>query len=218
MESFHSRVMAEVQKRMQSLKFKAIDTSSYVPLLRLRVVDLKSDGEEKSNTGTLTFWRPSEEVRSILAENTTFKIFNVTSGFLNNGEIQLKATKTTKVEKCGHFQGEMKRLVVPIHELVESANFQPMFNEVDTLGLLIKVEDGGQNGMQESQTPSAMRSFQTVYICDTLMNFVAIHFWKSISHYGYENLVQQSKLVSDNDADSIFYFRNLQWKKSQRYY
>ena len=203
MEDFQSRVKSEVEKRI-SKKLKGISSASYVPLLRLRIMDLNSTGEV--NSGTLTFWRPSDEVSGALKENKCFRISNVAIGFFSNNEPQLKATKSTRLVEGGSYDDvTFKRNALPIHEMVENADFQPVFDEVDTIGLLIKVENQEQ-----------MKSFQTVYLCDTMMNFVAVHFWSSIGRYGYENLIRQPKLVSESDANSIFYFRNLQWKKSQR--
>ena len=202
-EEFQSRVKQEVENRMEK-NSKTISSSSYVPLLRLRIMDFDAAGDVE--TGTLTFWRPSEEIIGTLKENKCFRIRNVTMGFFSNNEPQLKATKSTNFDDSGLYEDvNFKRAALPIHELVENPGFEPTFNEMDTVGLLIKVEN-----------PDGMKQFQTVYICDTMMNFVAIHFWKSISHYGYENLIRQTKFVSGRDVNSIFYFRNLQWKKAQR--
>ena len=48
-------------------------SGSFVPLLRCRVLDIfgesEDDGHENlSQTATLTFWRPSEEIRRLLKE------------------------------------------------------------------------------------------------------------------------------------------------------
>ena len=77
---------------------------SFVPLLRLRVLDLLSTTEAAAvnhhTTATLTFWRPSEELCNVLKENSRLRITRVSVGNQRGREdLQLRATKATRVEE-----------------------------------------------------------------------------------------------------------------------
>ena len=198
MESIHAKMRTEIEKRMQALKSKSKVEGSFLPLLRLRVADLLSS---QPTTGTLTFWKPSEELQGILIEGKRLKLTNVGVGYPRDNEVQLKATKTTQIEPIQTDKpSDFQRNIIPIHDIVESVDFEPMFNEVDTVGVFVKMGEEG-------------KPFQSVYFCDTMLNFVSVHFWKSLDEYGYGSLFNNRSV---NDSSDILYLRNLQWRMSSK--
>lgn len=118
----------------------ASSSTSFVPLLRLRVMDILGGTTRSDSTCTamLTFWKPSEELRCILTENSCFRVTNVSVGYAHRSGIdtftqQLKATKSTRVdflktiqktEKCDNNQRSenMARKIVSIHDILEVCN------------------------------------------------------------------------------------------------
>ena len=74
MEEMRAQMQKEIQERVDQLKTNPSSSSSdqaqgpFVPLLRCRVVDLMAPPGDMSPTATLTFWRPSEEIKSLMKE------------------------------------------------------------------------------------------------------------------------------------------------------
>jgi hypothetical protein len=70
----------------------------------------------------------------------------------------------------------------------------------------------------DSRSPS----FETVYICDTMFNFAAVHFWGGLSECGFDQstfLAEKSEKTSRRSPGmesrpNVLIFKNLQWRPS----
>ena len=95
--------------------------------------------------------------------NVSVRAPSENGGASSGHNLQLTATKSTRMEPlptpsnpvCG--QSKWKRTITSIQEIVEEPDFNPSFNEVDTVGVVVKA------GKQELGKNS-----QEVYICDTM--------------------------------------------------
>ena len=208
---------------------------SYIPILRLRVADLHPNAKRGSScvcTGTIQIWRPTEEMLRNLKENKRLRFINLIANIVRDGEVQFRATKATRFEEISESylarkhitimacQKEskssaitnldiksFKRKLTHIDELISSPKFDPEFREVDLIGIVVQIEP-------------IVECFETVYICDTSLNMVAVKFWKGIQEFGYEGLFCDSKSKTaikspggDFECSStILYLRNLQWR------
>ena len=75
MEEMRSQMQSEIQERVDQLKANPKNDDQaqgpFVPLLRCRVVDLMaapSLDDSSPTAATLTFWRPSEDIKSLMRE------------------------------------------------------------------------------------------------------------------------------------------------------
>ena len=74
MEEMRSQMQSEIQERVDQLKANPKNDDQaqgpFVPLLRCRVVDLMAPSFDDSSpiAATLTFWRPSEDIKSLMRE------------------------------------------------------------------------------------------------------------------------------------------------------
>ena len=79
-------------------------------------------------------------------KRSQFKVTNVSVRVLQSDSIQLTATKLTRIDPVLDSRptnvggaAAWRRSVTSIQEIVEDPEFQPQFNEVDTIGVLVKV-------------------------------------------------------------------------------
>ena len=205
-------------------------------------------------------------VRS-LKEGKRFRLLNLTSNIVRDGEVQFRATKSTRFQEIfnngdsnksfdkynahlltnstlnTNFSSGYRRKLTNIDEIISSANFNPEFREVDIIGILVQVgaiseadeyrippiSDNSPNRRKSSTTIDSANlrpPFETIYVCDTSLNFVAIKFWKAVQEFGYEKLINDSvtqDTIKSPAGDrkyhqTILYIKNLQWRpfSSQR--
>ena len=230
-------------------RFKDANDINYIPILRLRVIDLypasKHRKSSKTYSGTIQLWRPSEEMLRILKEGRRYRFFNTMANIVRDGEVQFRTTKMTKfseivnldkLENTSHNStaSRFHRKLTPIDDIVFNSDFDPEFREVDLIGILVQVGTRtdnrfpGTSPLLERNTNSAKKSFntsnvqqpfETIYVCDTSLNLLAIKFWKGLQEYGFENLItlEPNTLIKSPGGDTlaattILYFQNLQWR------
>ncbi len=203
------------------------------PLLRLRIVDLfeseKSEDEfqekKEARSGLLTLWRPEKELVEHLSENFRFRIFGLIANSIRDGEVQFRTTKQTKfvrdenkIENKFESISDFKRRFTDIGDIIFSNNFSPKFQEVDVVGIAVTVSEKSSNS-ETAKSPKT--SFETVYICDTMFNFAAVHFWGGLSECGFEksmflseNSSKRSTPKAEEVKAKVLIFKNLQWRSS----
>jgi D-lyxose ketol-isomerase len=82
----------EVERRMTDRH--AIDPAKQVtPMLRVRVVDIMS-----RMGGTLSIWRPNEDLVQGLKEKSIMKVMNASVGIFRSSEVSLKSSKQTRFQ------------------------------------------------------------------------------------------------------------------------
>ena len=221
---------------------------SYIPILRLRVIDLyptyKDQKSSKTYSGTVQLWRPTEEMLRILKEGRRYRFFNTVANIIRDGEVQFRTTKMTKFSEIVSLDklentcqvrntSRFHRKLTPIDDIVFNSDFDPEFREVDLIGILVQVGTRtdkrfpGLSPLLERNTNSAKKSFntsdvqpfETIYVCDTSLNLLAIKFWKGLQEYGFENLItlEPNTCIKSPGGDTlagttILYFQNLQWR------
>ena len=245
-------------------RYKDISNINYIPILRLRVVDLFSSPRHqvtKTFTGTIQLWRPTEEMISILKEGKRFRFFNLIANIVRDGEVQFRATKMTRFQELSKTKAvkpsknaildlpmdtknrnmyeaiadsRYRRRLTHIDDIVVNSDFNPEFREVDIVGILVQVgpikassnqyksplsEQNSSYTKQSFITPNIQNPFETIYVCDTSINFIAIKFWKGMKEYGFENLItlDYNDVIKSPGGDvstpaTILYFQNLQWR------
>ncbi|XP_062543691.1 uncharacterized protein LOC134211095 isoform X2 [Armigeres subalbatus] len=174
-----------VKERMSSQSSKRKVSS----LLKLRIADARKPEEVL----LLSIWRPPEDC-DLFQEQKILEIINATANGTRNGEVQLTAGKNSSFRPLN-----IQRDEVPVQLLrtltkivdIEYSSFRPIFNEFDTIGIVVQV------GLLEN------RKFQTVYLTDLRMNFLCVNFWSGIKEYAYEDVVKER---------AVLCISNLQWR------
>ena len=158
------------------------NANTYIPILRLRVVDLflpsKKRNPSKTFTGTIQMWRPTDEMLTILNEKRRFRFYNLIANIVRDGEVQFRTTKMTrftelvnhkpntknveiKSQEADKFEAIYRAIVDPryhrrlsyIKDIVSNSNFNPEFREVDIVGILVQV---GKNAGSLNQAISPL--------------------------------------------------------------
>lgn len=148
---------------------------SVSPLLRVRLVTV----EETEPSALLSIWRPDPELTKILnTQDAVVTIYNINASGRRGGELCLNSTKQTKiVEACPiELNASLVRKVTPICSLDDS-NFKPIFNEIDLVGVVSKVDSVQINNSQ------------LVTLCDATGYQVVICFWGGIEAHGLTQLL-----------------------------
>ena len=184
-EEIHAAMRKEVESRMKTTELhKSLKMPT--PLLKLRVVDVMTE----SNT-TLSIWRPNDDLVQGLKEGSVVKVYSVSVGH----KLALKSTKLTRFERIqfehNELQDRQDRKIQIIEEILEE-DFEPLFNEVDIIGVIVHI---GQLAQE----------FQAVYLCDAMFNFVSVQFHYGLAKHALDSLVRVGNVLN---------FSNLQWRKS----
>ncbi len=203
-ERLHAEMKTEVEKRLaekvnsqsSTSKFMCLPGDKVTPLLKVRVVDIAT-----STRGSLFIWRPNEDLANSMKENAVVRVLNLTVGHKDNGELQLKTSKETRFQEANdsgdgdNFDKEdFVRTVTNIEDLVSDVFDNPVFNEVDVLGVVVKIEKDLKAG------------FQAVYLCDSLFNFVSVQFYGGLRKASLDKII--------NKPGKILLCSNLQWRDS----
>ncbi|XP_019864859.1 uncharacterized protein LOC109594117 isoform X2 [Aethina tumida] len=105
-----------------------------VGLWKVRIVDVNNLDE----SSILNVWNPSSDFMQTLAENTFITLCNVNPGRNNELSVSSKTQcRTNMIEKSLSDFAGLTRTFVPIEALF-NPNFKPIFNEFDTVGILVE--------------------------------------------------------------------------------
>ncbi|XP_052566174.1 uncharacterized protein LOC120417634 [Culex pipiens pallens] len=195
----------EVNRRVKALMAsgggtgnkRAIDGSAsesgsrlVTPLLKVRVVDAR----KPEKTLLMSIWGPPEDLGEVVQERRVLEVVNLTANGSKNGEIQLKAGKSTNYRVLDRMrfdlpEGHFRRLTKIVD--IDRSSFHPLYNEFDTVGVVVYVGN------------SDTKKFQIAYLADANMNLLGVHFWSGIKEYAYEDVVKERSLLCVS---------NLQWR------
>uniref|UniRef100_A0A1Q3EXT2 Uncharacterized protein n=1 Tax=Culex tarsalis TaxID=7177 RepID=A0A1Q3EXT2_CULTA len=195
-EEFAQEVNRRVKDLMASGSQRVIDGASesnnrtVTALLKVRVVDARKPGK----TLMMSIWGPPEDVGEVVQERRVLEVVNLKASGNKNAEVQLKAGKNTNYRVLDRLQFELPeghfRRLTKISD-IEQSSFQPLYNEFDTVGVVVHVGN------------SDTKKFQIAYLADANMNLLGIHFWSGIKEYAYEDVVKER---------SVLCVSNLQWR------
>lgn len=179
----------EISNRVRQ-KLASMDKikQKFDPMLKIKITDVMSFHK----TAIVTFWYPSEEISATIQEGSAYEMTQCSAarGDYSN-ELQINAGKSTIFKKLNmNFQlpTSLQRCHTSISEI--GSIDQPLFNELDTTGLVIHVGD-------------VSTKFQPVYMADNEQNIICIYFWNDVKNYAYDDVVQPKRFLA---------IKNLQWR------
>lgn len=150
----------------------------------MRLIDATSPNAQK--TCILSIWNGGE-LHGSLRENTVIDLKCVTANGYRGKDVQLTANSFTLIQQVQSValssHAPYMRKLTSLAE-VNAEHFQPYFNEFDTIGFVLKIDDIVPN-----------YPFQSVFIVDALKNILCIKFWGNIQQYAYDDIVQVNKFL-----------------------
>nr|XP_040579822.1 breast cancer type 2 susceptibility protein homolog isoform X1 [Lepeophtheirus salmonis] len=196
-ETFRNEMRHEVEARLKS--YEETSRVEYVPVLRLKISD-----QSPNVFGTLSLWKPSHELLSLLHEDRPFFIHCISANKVFFDEVNLSSLKSTVFRevsedfKMNDYFGKSRSLASILDIVMDEYDFKSNFNEVDLVGLVIQVNDPGRSN--EKVVNSA---YGSIYLSDLMGNFVRIRFFNSLKDLGMETLIVPAQVI---------YFRNLSFR------
>lgn len=110
-----------------------------------------------------------------------------------DGVLQLSSTQHTRIDECQPAANRFHSIIRPLKDLdrtstplsaIESPNFSPAFNELDTCGVVVLIK-----------LPEQTSGNTVVYISDLNDHYLSITFWASLSVRRFLCLRYVSKVV-----------------------
>uniref|UniRef100_A0A673TDI8 BRCA2 DNA repair associated n=1 Tax=Suricata suricatta TaxID=37032 RepID=A0A673TDI8_SURSU len=180
-----AQIQLEFRKAMESAghgeKMSPRDVSS---VWKLRII---SYGRKEKDSVTLSIWRPSSDLHSLLTEGRRYRIYHLAASQSKSkserANIQLTATKKTQYQQlpathdllCQVYQ---PREPLPFHKLSDP-DFQPPGSEVDLVGFVVSVV-------------KKIGFAPLVYLSDECHNLLAIKVWTDLN----EDVIKPHTLIA----------------------
>lgn len=159
-------------------------------LLKVKVIN----AAQPTITAMLSVWSPHESLVEMLRENQVVQLCNASASGIRYSELHISAGRNSKFQRLPDSrivgQEELQRRVTNISSIGEP-NFKPIFNELDTVGLVVKI---GQ---------SKSRKFQPAFLVDESLNVMCVNFWAGLKSFAYDDLVT---------VGAVLAVRDLQWR------
>merc|ERR1719430_2768169 len=168
------------------------------PMLKVRIVDARQ--EETTNarctSGFLTVWRPTGEA-DVLKERRFVGVTGAVVNRVTGHTVHLTAGKHSQylelegaLMENGGLEDELSRTLTPLATICRP-KFSPIFNEVDLVGLVVKVEEGTKG------------SFLTMFVTDESSLIVRLLVWDG---RGPKECFKEGALIA---------CRDLEWRSQQ---
>ena len=188
LEDYRTKLIDEKQNKVAAIVHEKLSVMenpiTSMPLQKLRLIDVTSPCPTK--TAILSIWNAGDAYAT-LQENTFLELQNVTANGVRGKDMQLTANSFALIRPIQmppmSLHGVFARKLIPLAE-IDPNRFQPNFNEFDTLGYVLKVEDTVPN-----------HPFQSVFIVDAFRNILCIKFWGTIQQHAYEDIVRVNKCL-----------------------
>ncbi|XP_055298037.1 uncharacterized protein LOC129566276 [Sitodiplosis mosellana] len=188
LEDYQTKLSDEKQNKIKAIVHEKLiamgNPTRSVSLQKLRLIDATSPCATKS--AILSIWNAGDAYAS-LRENTFLDLHNVTANGVRGKDLQLTASNFTSIRPVQlsplSSHATFARKLTPLAEL-DPYRFHPHFNEFDTLGFVLKVEDIVPNF-----------PFQSVFIVDAFRNILCIKFWGNIQQHAYDDIVRVNKFL-----------------------
>ncbi|XP_042541601.1 breast cancer type 2 susceptibility protein [Dipodomys spectabilis] len=191
-----AQIQLEFQKAMESAeKGEERLSRDVTPVWKLCIV---SYGEKGRDAVTLSIWRPSSAVLSLLTEGNRYRIYHLATSKSKckseRANIQLAATKRTQYQQLPAsdeilFQVYQPRKPLQFSRLLDP-DFQPPCSEVDLIGFVVSVV-------------KKIGLAPLVYLSDEYHNLLAIKFWIDLN----EDVIKPHMLIAAS---------NLQWRPESK--
>ncbi|XP_047579060.1 breast cancer type 2 susceptibility protein isoform X1 [Lutra lutra] len=187
-----AQIQLEFRKAMESAEQgEQILSRNVTTVWKLRII---SYGKKEKDSVTLSIWRPSSDLYSLLTEGKRYRIYHLaTSQSKSKSEkvnIQLTATKKTQYQQLQASDEILCQIYQPREPLyfnkLLSPDFQPPCSEVDLVGFVISVV-------------KKIGLAPLVYLSDECHNLLAIKFWIDLN----EDIIKPHTLIAAS---------NLQWR------
>ncbi|XP_045725247.1 breast cancer type 2 susceptibility protein [Mirounga angustirostris] len=187
-----AQIQLEFRKAMESAEQgEQILSRNVTTVWKLRII---SYGKKEKDSVTLSIWRPSSDLYSLLTEGKRYRIYHLaTSQSKSKSEkanIQLTATKKTQYQQLPASDEILFQVYQPREPLnfskVLDPDFQPPCSEVDLIGFVVSVV-------------KKIGLAPLVYLSDECHNLLAIKFWADLN----EDIIKPHTLIAAS---------NLQWR------
>lgn len=194
LEDYQSKRLEEKENKISSIirdkMGSVMNGTKSRPLKKVRLIDMSDPCATK--TAILSIWN-ADESYDTLCEKTFVDLRYVTASGRRLKDIQLTANSFTKMKQIRMAPSSLlktfDRKLISLAEIYVP-QFQPHFNELDTFGVVVKVEEVVSN-----------YPFQLVYIADAQKNMLCIKFWKNIRYYAYDDIVQVNRFLAISQLD-----------------
>lgn len=187
LEDYQTKFNDEKQNKIEKIVKEKLNASEIpvksTPLQKVRLIDAATPNAQR--TAILSIWN-GDDTQILLHENTLLDLQYVTTNGMRGKNMLLTANNMTVLREVRSFtssaHGPFSRHLTPISE-IDTQPFKPYFNEFDTLGIVVKVDDAMPN------------HFQSVFVADTNQNLLCIKFWGGIQQYAYEDIVKERAII-----------------------
>lgn len=178
-EEKQNRVLQIVEKKLKAIESPLKSTA----LQRVRLIDAVAPSAQR--TAILSIWN-ANDIQISLRENTLLDLRFVTSNGMRGRDVQLTAghmavlRETEAVSSTIH--GPFIRQLTSISAICVQS-FKPHFNEFDTFGVVVKVDEAMPN------------HYQSVFVADANQNLLCVKFWGGIHQHGYQDIVKERAII-----------------------
>lgn len=182
-------ISCRVKDRLNLTELKPKST----PLLKIRIIDARQPMANKS--AMLCIWSANELHHEIM-ENRFYDIINSSASGIRVKDLQITANRSTIFRETlsssiqtQEIHLELQRTCSDITE-VTSKDFKPHFNEFDTVGYVLMIDD-------------AEPKFQSVYLVNATKKILCVKFWNNISQFAYDDVIRVGRFLA---------IKNLEWR------
>lgn len=163
-------------------------------MLKVRLIDATDPMPSKSPI--LIIWN-ADESECALRENMLIDMQLAMANGMRGRDMQLSSGKYTSIREIKTRPvdaiNQYKRKVTFLSE-IDGQQFRPYFNEFDTIGYCIEMDE------------AVSGQFQSIYIVDSHANILCLKFWNGLKEYAYDDIVSVGKFLI---------FSNLNWRSQQ---